>query len=82
MLVELLALKMIMASLLEATAKETTDPTAFLSRIHATVIEDIQRSRFKQSDSEPEREAALREQMQERVDELLSAMTARVLRSK
>jgi hypothetical protein len=79
-LAELLALKMIVAGLLEQAAKQTPDPAEFLAAIHTRVIADIQQSRFKGHDKE--RDAAMRERMQERVDGLLSAMTARVLSDK
>jgi hypothetical protein len=79
-LAELLVIKIIVASLLEQTAKQTADPAAFLARIHSDVIATIQGGRFKGGDAH--RNMTISEKMQQTADELLSAMTARVLRDK
>jgi hypothetical protein len=79
MLAELLALKMIMAGLLEQAAKQTGDPAGFLAAIHARVIDNIQASRFRGGDGQ--RDVAILEQMQERTDGLLAAISARFLRN-
>jgi hypothetical protein len=73
-LAELLSLKMVVAGLLEQSAKQTADPASFLAAIHARVIDNIQHSRFRGGDGS--RDVLILEQMQERADELLSGISA------